>query len=190
MALALRVAATRSRKSGSRGPGCRPSGPAAAGLRWERRRADSRDPRGSGCHGPRLGGYGSCRDHADVDVAGRVVPDPLVLPFLEDAEELRLEFQWKVPYLVQEDGATVRQLEAGASAAVAAVRSPARPLPDCDSMCLTSSRDAGWSGGRTPRRSLWPTCDSCVYVRDARVAARAPKNIRSSNASALSPDYS
>src|SRR3982751_845879 len=49
---------------------------------------------------------------ANVDLARDVLPDTLVLPFLEHAQEFGLKFQGKVANLVEEDGAAVRGLKA------------------------------------------------------------------------------
>ena len=51
------------------------------------------------------------REDAHIDLARRVFSYALVLPFLEHAQEFRLQLEGKVPELVQKDGPPVRQLE-------------------------------------------------------------------------------
>src|SRR5262249_38303866 len=57
------------------------------------------------------------RDHADVDVAGCVLPHPLVPTFLKHAEEPRLPFEREGPPPLPEDAVAVRQLKAARSVA-------------------------------------------------------------------------
>src|SRR5262245_43774520 len=50
-------------------------------------------------------------DHADIHLSGHVLADPLVLPFLEDAEQLWLHVERQLTDFVEEDRASVGDLK-------------------------------------------------------------------------------
>ena len=51
------------------------------------------------------------RDHAHVDVDGARAPQALELPFLQHAQQLRLQLDWQVANLVEEQRPAVSELE-------------------------------------------------------------------------------
>ena len=51
------------------------------------------------------------RDHADVDSTSPLIPDPFEFTLLQHTEQFRLQIEWDLPDLIQEQRPSIGQFE-------------------------------------------------------------------------------